>query len=201
MRFAGVACALARELRTVIADSIPTDIVYSPLPTDAAHSNFVTYHTTADEDLDPVRYWLMETVRVIKPQISRRGSPLAGKPHRKGPDGGESRTGRWGESQEQGRPRDRLCGARSGGRLFGGFKPLQRPPWRSSASAPPSRVAALSSRSACSDGPRANRNGCRFNWRVVRRAKSTVYVGGALSRIAPKHTWRHRALWGQPPAP
>ena len=68
MLFTGVACALARELRTVIADIRPTDIVYSPLPTDRAHSNFVTYQTASDEDLDPVRHWLMKTLRVIKPQ-------------------------------------------------------------------------------------------------------------------------------------
>jgi hypothetical protein len=66
--FAGLACAVSSELRTVTALDIATDVVYSPLLEDHAHSNFVTYNTAADEDLDPVRDWLRTILRVIKPQ-------------------------------------------------------------------------------------------------------------------------------------
>ena len=68
IRFAGVACATASELRAPTMPTITTDVVYSPLPEDAAHANFVTYQTISNEDLNPVRNWLKETLRVIKPQ-------------------------------------------------------------------------------------------------------------------------------------
>lgn len=79
IRFVGVACAAGLELRTKI-EAVSTDVVYSPLSTDAAHSNFVTYQTISNEDLDPVRNWLMKTLRVINPQcidiqISSCGRP------------------------------------------------------------------------------------------------------------------------------
>jgi hypothetical protein len=67
IRFSGVACAVASELRLVIA-GIPIDVVYSPLTDDDAHSNVVTYQTASNDVLDPVRHWLMQTLRVIEPQ-------------------------------------------------------------------------------------------------------------------------------------
>jgi hypothetical protein len=78
--FMGVACATASELRAADLDPIVTDVVYSPLPMNGAHSNFITYETDSDEDLDPVRHWLMKTLRVIEPQdvevqITSCGSP------------------------------------------------------------------------------------------------------------------------------
>ena len=68
IQFAGVACATASELRATTMPVITTDVVYSPLHADAAHANFVTYQTILNEDLDPVRDWLKETLRVVEPQ-------------------------------------------------------------------------------------------------------------------------------------
>jgi hypothetical protein len=66
--FVGVACATASKLRAGNEIAITTDVVYTPLDTDNAHSDFVTYGTMADEELDPVRDWLREGLRVIRPQ-------------------------------------------------------------------------------------------------------------------------------------
>ena len=79
--FAGVACSAGYELRTTI-EVVRTDVVYSPSSTDDAHSDVITYQTVSDEDLDPVRNWLMKTLRVVKPQdidvqISSCGRPLS----------------------------------------------------------------------------------------------------------------------------
>ena len=68
IRFVGIACATAAEIRAATLPVITIDVVYSPLPTDTAHANIVTYQTNSDEDLDPVRDWLRETFHVIEPQ-------------------------------------------------------------------------------------------------------------------------------------
>lgn len=68
IRFVGIACATAAEVRAVVLPAITIDVVYSPLSKDTAHANIVTYQTASDEDLDPVRDWLRETLRVIEPQ-------------------------------------------------------------------------------------------------------------------------------------
>src|SRR5262249_3600556 len=64
--FTGVACATAAELRTT--GPLPTDAIYTPDQNDLAHSDFVTYRTINDGDLDPVRERLRQTLRVLKPQ-------------------------------------------------------------------------------------------------------------------------------------
>jgi hypothetical protein len=84
IRFTGVACATAAELRRTGEPAKATDVVYSPLPTDTAHSNFVTYDTVSDDDLDPIRHWLMNVLRVIEPEnietkIDSCGRPPASK--------------------------------------------------------------------------------------------------------------------------
>ena len=79
IRFVGIACATASDLRSISTQVFATDVIYTPLPTDSAHSDFVTYETNSNEDLDPVRFLLMETLNVIEPneigsQISSCGS-------------------------------------------------------------------------------------------------------------------------------
>jgi hypothetical protein len=66
--FSGVACARAVELRASQDVNLPTDVVYTPLSTDNAHADFVTYATVSDDDLHPVRAWLKGNLRVIRPE-------------------------------------------------------------------------------------------------------------------------------------
>jgi hypothetical protein len=64
--FAGVICASGRELETVIQGT-PVAAVYTPdLPTDPAHSDFVTYGTTTGASIDPIRDWLLFNLRIIR---------------------------------------------------------------------------------------------------------------------------------------
>lgn len=65
--FAGVACATAIELRSAQLSRIRTDVVFTPNPDDSAHSDFVTFGTTDDQSLEPVRVWLQKVLRVIAP--------------------------------------------------------------------------------------------------------------------------------------
>lgn len=65
--FSGIACATGSVLRTTPLGMVPTDVVYTPASSDSAHSDFVTYQTSSDEDLDPIRAWLMKVLHVIAP--------------------------------------------------------------------------------------------------------------------------------------
>lgn len=64
---AGVACATAQELRGTSSPVIRTDAIYTPQATDMAHSDFVTYGTESDADIDPVRDRLRASLHVIQP--------------------------------------------------------------------------------------------------------------------------------------
>jgi hypothetical protein len=66
--FAGVACATAQELRVAVAGIPDRDVLYTPHPADNAHADVVTYGTTTDESLEPVRAWLITVLRGIFPQ-------------------------------------------------------------------------------------------------------------------------------------
>jgi hypothetical protein len=63
--FCGLAVAMAAELRD--CSTVKTDVVYTPLDDDGAHSDFVTFYTTTDEEVEPARKLLMDTLRVIQP--------------------------------------------------------------------------------------------------------------------------------------
>jgi hypothetical protein len=62
----GVACAKAVEITTAPANVPRLEIVYTPLPHDTAHSDIVTYQTATKDDLDPVRFWLMRRLHVVR---------------------------------------------------------------------------------------------------------------------------------------
>lgn len=64
--FVGVACATVREICDQSECLTPRNVVYTPLADDSAHSDLVTFQTTSDEELDPVRNWLMAGLRVVR---------------------------------------------------------------------------------------------------------------------------------------
>ena len=64
IQFAGVASATTDELRATAPDRARTDVVYTPLDHNPAHADVVTYQTTSETTLDPVRYWLVTILRV-----------------------------------------------------------------------------------------------------------------------------------------
>jgi hypothetical protein len=67
LKFVGLACATAIELRSNHVGIAPIGIIYTPLPADSAHSDFVTYNTVTDADCDPARDWLIKKLRVVQP--------------------------------------------------------------------------------------------------------------------------------------
>lgn len=66
--FVGVGFATAQELRAPDGCSVQREVVYTPLLEDSAHSDFVTFDTHTDSEVDPVRYWLIKVLRVVSPQ-------------------------------------------------------------------------------------------------------------------------------------
>ena len=74
IQFAGIAHAEGIELRNTI-EGIRTDTAYTPLTDNRSHSDFVTFHSTSDFSLDPVRYWLIKTLQVISPSEVEKIAP------------------------------------------------------------------------------------------------------------------------------
>jgi hypothetical protein len=69
IKFVGVACAKAVEVRTPVPNRPEMDVVFTPdYPYDPAHSDVVTYGTTTHEDVDPAREWLRRTLRIVRLQ-------------------------------------------------------------------------------------------------------------------------------------
>jgi hypothetical protein len=66
IRFVGVACAKASKLRIRIG-SIDADTAYTPESENAAHSDLVTFSSSTDESIEPIRHWLMKTLRIVLP--------------------------------------------------------------------------------------------------------------------------------------
>ena len=72
VEFAGVACAMAAELRNPPVGGFPSDVYFTPItdPTDPnydlAHSDFVTA-APSDDALDIVKERLATRLRVIRP--------------------------------------------------------------------------------------------------------------------------------------
>jgi hypothetical protein len=66
VRFMGVACATASKLRAKIA-GIDANTAYTPDPNNLAHTDVVTFSSTNDASIDPVRYWLMKKLKIILP--------------------------------------------------------------------------------------------------------------------------------------
>ena len=64
IQFAGVASATTDELRATAMDRARIDVIYTPLDHNPAHADVVTYQTTSETSLDPVRYWLVTILRV-----------------------------------------------------------------------------------------------------------------------------------------
>lgn len=64
IQFAGVASATTEELRATVPNRARTDVIYTPLEHHPAHADVVTYQTTSETTLDPVRFWLVTILRV-----------------------------------------------------------------------------------------------------------------------------------------
>jgi hypothetical protein len=62
--FVGVAYARVEGLRAMV-ECISTDVCYTPLGHDPAHSDVVFFNST-DSDLDRLRDWLQEVLRPVK---------------------------------------------------------------------------------------------------------------------------------------
>lgn len=73
--FRGIAVATTQELRNA---QLATDVMYTPRTEDAAHTDFVTYNTVTNEDIDPSREFLRKTLRVISPSELRQRLPVCG---------------------------------------------------------------------------------------------------------------------------
>jgi hypothetical protein len=67
LTFVGVACRRVADLQSSSLDRLKTDVVYTPEGADCAHSDIVVYGAQEDASLDPIRYWLMATFRIISP--------------------------------------------------------------------------------------------------------------------------------------
>ncbi|MBR0848329.1 hypothetical protein JQ543_11315 [Bradyrhizobium diazoefficiens] len=66
IQFSGVAHADAIQLKNAVG-GIRTDTAYTPETDNPSHADFITFHSTSDQSLDPVRYWLLKTLRVVVP--------------------------------------------------------------------------------------------------------------------------------------
>ncbi|MGV7215908.1 hypothetical protein [Bradyrhizobium sp. UFLA05-112] len=64
IKLVGVAFAAASHLR-VDVQGIRTDTAYTPDNGNPSHSDFVTFSSTNDQSIDPVRHWLMQTLAVL----------------------------------------------------------------------------------------------------------------------------------------
>jgi len=62
----GVACATVAEITTTPANVPRIDVIYTPQSQDTAHSGIVTYQTVTNDDLDPVRFWLKQRLRIVR---------------------------------------------------------------------------------------------------------------------------------------
>jgi hypothetical protein len=67
IRFMGVACAAASKLRAKIA-GIDANTAYTPDPDNLAHTDVVTFSSTTDASIDPVRHWLMKNLKIVVPE-------------------------------------------------------------------------------------------------------------------------------------
>ena len=71
LAFAGVACALPKHLRGAPSPGLRVDVIHSPIEppdrwADPAHSNVIIFGSTTDDDLDAVRTYLQERLRVVR---------------------------------------------------------------------------------------------------------------------------------------
>lgn len=62
--FNGYAVAAVSELRASPIVDVRSDVVFTPLQTDRAHADFVTFGT-ADRDLNPILDWLQDRLRIV----------------------------------------------------------------------------------------------------------------------------------------
>jgi hypothetical protein len=62
----GVACARVAEITTTPANVPRIEVIYTPQVQDTAHSDIVTYKTVTNDDLDPVRFWLRQRLRIVR---------------------------------------------------------------------------------------------------------------------------------------
>jgi hypothetical protein len=56
------------SLRRTLEDGIDSDVRYTPLDHDAAHSDFVAFSCSTEADLQSLRDFLQETVKAIRPE-------------------------------------------------------------------------------------------------------------------------------------
>jgi hypothetical protein len=65
--FVGVMFESAEKLKDKIDGTFPCCTFYTPYPEDKTHSDFATFSTKTEEDLQSVRDWLQRTVRFVRP--------------------------------------------------------------------------------------------------------------------------------------
>ncbi|WP_456629282.1 hypothetical protein [Bradyrhizobium sp. URHC0002] len=63
IKFVGVASATALEIRSDFG-TVKSDTAYTPNQADVAHSDLVTFGTASDSDVDQVRHWLQNRLRI-----------------------------------------------------------------------------------------------------------------------------------------
>jgi len=61
--FLGWACS---SVRVIKAASIGCSVMHEPIIEDVAHANFVVFNISSDDDLEPVRKWLLNNLQVVK---------------------------------------------------------------------------------------------------------------------------------------
>jgi len=66
IRFMGVACAAASKLRFEL-DGVVTNTAYTPEQANPAHSDIITFNSTTDASIDPVRHRLIKILRIVVP--------------------------------------------------------------------------------------------------------------------------------------
>ena len=85
LMFSGIVHAPGSVLRGIVARKITADVIHTPIPSgDAAHADFVTYNSV-DEDLDEVRTYLQERLKVSLPgalgDVGKAAQPVVGQLH------------------------------------------------------------------------------------------------------------------------
>ena len=66
--FEGIMYKDVLSLRRTLEDGINSDVRYTPLDHDAAHSDFVAFSCSTEADLQSLRDFLQETVKAIRPE-------------------------------------------------------------------------------------------------------------------------------------
>jgi hypothetical protein len=65
LEFVGVACRKTVDLRITASNRPKTDVIYTPGPDDSAHADVVTHGTKTNEEVQPVRDWLITLLHFV----------------------------------------------------------------------------------------------------------------------------------------